>query len=146
MLTYNCVSALCVTCVTPPLKNPASPLTLDAKFTIHCIFLLLTLRANGLIYFNLKLTFVDAWKTAIVLQDGMRKLGFKKFLDDTHEGYIVTSYYNPTHPNYNFEEFYGCLNSRDQVIYPGKVGVANGKCETARDGETSVFLSEPETF
>ena len=25
-------------------------------------------------------------------------------------------------------------------------GVANGKCETLRDGETSVFLCEPETF
>lgn len=46
------VSALGMTCVTPPLKNPASPLTLDAKFTINCISLLLTLRANGLMYFN----------------------------------------------------------------------------------------------
>ena len=25
-------------------------------------------------------------------------------------------------------------------------GVANGKCETSRDGQTSVFLCEPETF
>ena len=25
-------------------------------------------------------------------------------------------------------------------------GVANGKCETLRDGETSGFLCEPETF
>ena len=25
-------------------------------------------------------------------------------------------------------------------------GVANGLCETLRDGETSVFLCEPETF
>ena len=29
---------------------------------------------------------------------------------------------------------------------PLKLGVANGKCETLRDRETSVFLSEPETF
>ena len=28
----------------------------------------------------------------------------------------------------------------------GHEGVANGKCETLRDGETSVFLCEPETF
>ena len=62
----NCVSALCVTCVTPPLKNPSyAPLTLDAKFTICCISLLLTWRSNGLIYFNLKLTFADTWKTAM---------------------------------------------------------------------------------
>ncbi|KAJ7365295.1 hypothetical protein OS493_005399 [Desmophyllum pertusum] len=60
-----------------------------------------------------------------VLQDGMRKLGFKKFLDDTHEGYIITSYYNPSHPNYNFEEFYNRLNDKDQVIYPGKVSNAD---------------------
>ena len=26
------------------------------------------------------------------------------------------------------------------------IGVANGKCETLRDRETSVFLCEPETF
>ena len=26
------------------------------------------------------------------------------------------------------------------------IGVANGKCETLRDHETSVFLCEPETF
>jgi len=26
------------------------------------------------------------------------------------------------------------------------LGVANGKYETARDGETSVFFCEPETF
>jgi len=26
------------------------------------------------------------------------------------------------------------------------LGVANGKCKTLRDGETSVFLCEPETF
>jgi len=60
-----------------------------------------------------------------VLQDGMRKFGFKKFLDDTHEGYIITSYYNPTHPNYNFEEFYSRLNSKGHVIYPGKVSNAD---------------------
>lgn len=60
-----------------------------------------------------------------LLQDGMRKMGFKKFLDDTHEGYIISSYYNPKHPNYNFEDFYNRLNSKDQVIYPGKVSTAD---------------------
>ena len=32
------------------------------------------------------------------------------------------------------------------LISDRKIGVANGKCETLRDGETSVFLCEPETF
>jgi len=26
------------------------------------------------------------------------------------------------------------------------LGAANGKCETLRDGETSIFVCEPETF
>lgn len=60
-----------------------------------------------------------------VLQAGMRKLGFKKFLDDTHEGYIITSYYNPKHFNFDFDEFYNRLNSKNQVIYPGKVSSAD---------------------
>jgi len=60
-----------------------------------------------------------------VLQAGMRKLGFKKFLDDTHEGYIITSYYNPKHFNFDFDEFYNRLNSKNQVIYPGKMSSAD---------------------
>ena len=31
------------------------------------------------------------------------------------------------------------------IRYP-YIGVENGLCETLRDGETSVFLCEPETF
>lgn len=60
-----------------------------------------------------------------VLRDGMKKLGFKEFLDDSHEGYIITSYYNPKHANYDFTEFYQQLSAKDQVIYPGKVSDAD---------------------
>ena len=56
----------------------------------------------------------------------MKKLGFSEFLDDTHEGYIITSYHFPKHPNYNFTEFYNRLNNKNQVIYPGKV--TNADC------------------
>ena len=38
------------------------------------------------------------------------------------------------------------LVHRPETQYMLNVGMANGKCETLRDGETSVFLCEPETF
>ncbi|KAK3595932.1 hypothetical protein CHS0354_032440 [Potamilus streckersoni] len=56
-----------------------------------------------------------------ILREGMRKLGFKEFLDSSHEGYIITSYRFPNDPNFDFKEFYSRLNEKDQVIYPGKV-------------------------
>ena len=39
-----------------------------------------------------------------------------------------------------------CLLTRFSKLNGRYIGVANGKCETLRDGETSVFLCEPETF
>ncbi|OWF42197.1 Trafficking protein particle complex subunit 6B [Mizuhopecten yessoensis] len=56
-----------------------------------------------------------------VIREGMRKLGFTEFLDASHEGYIITSYNFPSHPNFDFKTFYSKLNEKDQVIYPGKV-------------------------
>ncbi|ESP02956.1 hypothetical protein LOTGIDRAFT_110620 [Lottia gigantea] len=56
-----------------------------------------------------------------IVQDGMKKLGFKELLDDKISGYIITSFLFPKHPNFNFKEFYSRLNEKDQVIYPGKV-------------------------
>ena len=38
-----------------------------------------------------------------------------------------------------------CLLGNEDVA-DSQLGVANGKCETLRDGETRVFLCEPETF
>ena len=60
-----------------------------------------------------------------VLREGMKNLGFREFLDDSHHGYIITSYYNPSHPNYDFQTFYQELSKRGQVIYPGKVSQAD---------------------
>ena len=38
------------------------------------------------------------------------------------------------------------MAGRDVDEMTRHIGVANGKCETARDGENTVFLCEPETF
>ena len=46
----------------------------------------------------------------------MKKLGFKEFLDDSHDGYIITSYHFPTHPNFNFTAFYQKLSDKGRNI------------------------------
>lgn len=56
-----------------------------------------------------------------ILRAGMKELGFKEFLTDKHEGYIITSFNFPKDKSFNFEQFYTKLNELDQVIYPGKV-------------------------
>ena len=56
---------------------------------------------------------------------GMRELGFEEYLKPEDQGYIITSFRYPTHPNFNFKEFYERLNDRGLVIYPGKVSNAD---------------------
>ena len=56
---------------------------------------------------------------------GMRALGFEEYLRPEDQGYIITSFTFPDHPNFNFEEFYRQLNDQDYVIYPGKVSQAD---------------------
>lgn len=57
-----------------------------------------------------------------VLLKGMQELGFRVYLDPEHRGYIITSFYYPDHPDFNFRDFYGALSQRGFVIYPGKLG------------------------
>lgn len=59
------------------------------------------------------------------LVQGMRKLGFRTLLDDSMQSPIITSFYNPTHPDYDFKRFYNALKQQGFVIYPGKVAVAD---------------------
>ena len=39
----------------------------------------------------------------------MAKLGFTEFLSGDHEGYIITSFFFPKDPHFNFVEFYTLL-------------------------------------
>jgi 2-aminoethylphosphonate-pyruvate transaminase len=59
------------------------------------------------------------------LLTGMRAMGFEEYLRPEDQGYIITSFPYPNHPNFNFEDFYRELNERDYVIYPGKVSEAD---------------------
>ncbi|MBK9782317.1 MAG: 2-aminoethylphosphonate--pyruvate transaminase [Anaerolineales bacterium] len=55
----------------------------------------------------------------------MQKMGFKTYLKPEDQGYIITSFYYPDHPNFNFQEFYERLSEKGHVIYPGKLTVAD---------------------
>lgn len=55
---------------------------------------------------------------------GMRELGFSEYLQSADQGYIITSFRYPEHPNFDFGRFYGLLNDKGFVIYPGKVSDA----------------------
>ncbi len=60
-----------------------------------------------------------------VLTEGMHRLGFDDYVPVELQGYIITSFRYPDHPNFDFEAFYSLLNDRDFVIYPGKVSDAD---------------------
>ena len=60
-----------------------------------------------------------------MLLAGMREMGFEKYLRPEDQGYIITSFRYPTHPNFDFNKFYQLLNEKDTVIYPGKVSDAD---------------------
>ena len=55
------------------------------------------------------------------LTAGMRVMGFQEYLDPERQGYIITSFCYPRHPNFDFDEFYDRLVEGGFVIYPGKV-------------------------
>lgn len=57
-----------------------------------------------------------------ILLTGMRELGFREYLSPDVQGYIITTFHDPDHPNFYFESFYQLLNERGFVIYPGKLG------------------------
>jgi 2-aminoethylphosphonate-pyruvate transaminase len=59
------------------------------------------------------------------LVDGMRALGFEEYLPRERQGYIITSFRYPNHPNFSFDHFYKTLNDKGFVIYPGKVSNAD---------------------
>ncbi|MFQ5854143.1 MAG: 2-aminoethylphosphonate--pyruvate transaminase [Anaerolineae bacterium] len=59
------------------------------------------------------------------LVTGMRAMGFQEYLKPEDQGYIITSFRYPCHPNFNFDGFYERLNEKGYVIYPGKVSEAD---------------------
>ncbi len=60
-----------------------------------------------------------------ILLRGMRELGFEEYLRPEVQGYIITSFRYPGHPQFKFETFYERLNEKGYVIYPGKTSKAD---------------------
>ena len=52
-------------------------------------------------------------------------MGFKEFLSEEHTGYIITSFFFPNSPKFDFVKFYSRLSDMNMVIYPGKVTEAD---------------------
>jgi 2-aminoethylphosphonate-pyruvate transaminase len=52
---------------------------------------------------------------------GMQDLGFVPYLEPSVQSPIITAFFYPPHPNFQFEEFYSRLSDLGIVIYPGKL-------------------------
>lgn len=57
--------------------------------------------------------------------DGMTALGFQPYLDQAYQSIIITTFYYPDHPNFDFTTFYNLLSDKGYVIYPGKLTEAD---------------------
>jgi 2-aminoethylphosphonate-pyruvate transaminase len=57
--------------------------------------------------------------------EGFTALGFEPLLAPAHQGYIITAFRYPQHPNFDFDLFYQRLSARGFVIYPGKLSHAD---------------------
>ncbi|MBM3823146.1 MAG: 2-aminoethylphosphonate--pyruvate transaminase [Verrucomicrobia bacterium] len=60
-----------------------------------------------------------------VLQEGMRKLGFRSYLPPKHQSFIITSFHYPEDPGFKFDTFYRHLSAQGFIIYPGKISLAD---------------------
>lgn len=56
-----------------------------------------------------------------ILVDGMRSIGLNTLLDDEWLSPIIVSFHYPSHPNFEFRQFYELLRVAGFVIYPGKL-------------------------
>jgi 2-aminoethylphosphonate-pyruvate transaminase len=59
------------------------------------------------------------------LIEGTEALGLHTYLNKKDQGYIITSFLFPEHPNFDFTRFYESLHQRGQVIYQGKLSDTN---------------------
>ncbi|MDR0844829.1 MAG: 2-aminoethylphosphonate--pyruvate transaminase [Tannerella sp.] len=73
-----------------------------------------------------------------ILTEGMLKLGFTMVIPEAIQSHIITSFYPPETPDYDFKRFYQNLKERGFVIYPGKLTEA----ETFRIGNIGDIFPE----
>ena len=59
------------------------------------------------------------------LVEGMKRLGFRVYLDPRVQSFIITSFPFPADPAFQFAEFYRRLSDEGFIIYPGKISKAD---------------------
>jgi 2-aminoethylphosphonate-pyruvate transaminase len=55
------------------------------------------------------------------LTEGMRRLGFRVFLDGSIQAPIIATFVEPEDPRFRFDDLYAGLAARGFIIYPGKL-------------------------
>lgn len=55
----------------------------------------------------------------------LKELGIKPYIDETHQGPIITTFYYPEDAHFSFNEMYEYIKERGYAIYPGKVTEAD---------------------
>ncbi|NCB92417.1 MAG: 2-aminoethylphosphonate--pyruvate transaminase [Clostridia bacterium] len=73
-----------------------------------------------------------------LLIDKMSEMGIKTYIDGTHQGPIITTFFYPEDANFSFGEMYEYIKERGYAIYPGKVTEA----ETFRIGNIGEIYEE----
>ncbi len=64
-------------------------------------------------------------KNRDTMVSGMRAMGFETLLDDKWLSPIITTFFSPDDPNFEFGRFYNEIKSRGFIIYPGKLTEAD---------------------
>ena len=59
-----------------------------------------------------------------MLVEGMKRLGFRPYLDPAVQSYIICSFYYPDTERFDFNVFYRHLSDEGFLIYPGKISQA----------------------
>jgi len=59
------------------------------------------------------------------LVEGMKRLGFRPYLDPSVQSHIITSFHFLRDPRFSFPDFYRYLSDQGFIIYPGKISQAD---------------------
>jgi 2-aminoethylphosphonate-pyruvate transaminase len=55
----------------------------------------------------------------------MDRIGLKPYLNPAVQSYIITSFPYPSHPAYNWPDFYRRVAEKGFLLYPGKISKAD---------------------
>ena len=56
-----------------------------------------------------------------LLIEKMRAMGFATYIDGSHQGPIITTFFYPENASFSFGQMYAFIKERGYAIYPGKL-------------------------